>query len=367
MITFIIQFAALWTVCTPVRHFNDYYYQPVNSSRTTPDGIAAYRSALTLDWMSAEDSRQRELAAAFEQGPQFPSPIAKSDCYNYHRPSAGSVAKLILEVMKNLEGEDDGYLIAHLVQALLRAKLLLLESTMFENEPDLDALVKTPSAMVGEPHTTFPRVVEVLWLAVTDPSSVKKHGWCTVNKMTAFLHANRPIDIARHMRASEQIISRVRFIMEEFIQHVTPLNIEKVDTRFTAATPKVIIIIVTIPGVTERFKTPTLLPKSLHFLDADIDNQNKRPVRMHALEKSEKSFRRMPAQTRTVSVMSITEDTDDQEALIEAEVIGTTYTPLMDVEKIIPLREGNHVQMSTSKKNPQIAQWLFILMMCLLL
>lgn len=31
--------------------------------------------------------------------------------------------------------------------------------------------------------------------------------------------------IAKHMKAFEPIVARARFIMEEFIQHVTPLNI----------------------------------------------------------------------------------------------------------------------------------------------
>ncbi|XP_049878256.1 uncharacterized protein LOC126375392 [Pectinophora gossypiella] len=209
---------------TAVKYRDEYYnYSPYNATRTVPPGIAAYRSALTLDWLAAEDSRQRELVAAIESEPFTPTRLSHSDCISYSRPPSGTVARLMLELLKNLEG-DDGNLVPSLIQALVRSKLLMLETSMFDNEPDLDSLVKTPAAMMGEPHTTFPRILATMWMAVTDPSTVKKHGWCTINRMTMFLGATKPSDVAKHLRAIDPIVARARFIMEEFIQHVTPLN-----------------------------------------------------------------------------------------------------------------------------------------------
>lgn len=41
------------------------------------------------------------------------------------------------------------------------------------------------------------------------------------------------------MRAVDPIVSRARFIMEEFIQHLTPLNMMKTSTPGTVMTRKV--------------------------------------------------------------------------------------------------------------------------------
>ncbi|KAF9802908.1 hypothetical protein SFRURICE_015505 [Spodoptera frugiperda] len=187
----------------------DYYYNPQNSSKATLSGIAAYRSALTLDWLAAEDQRQRELAAAYETEPAPPARSLSTDCISYARPASGKVARLMLELLKNLEG-DEGNIVTDLIQALVRTKLLV-ETSMLDAEPDLDSLVKTPGVMMGEPHTTFPRILAMTWMTVTDP----------VNK---YLTITKPITIAKQMKALEPVIARARFIMEEFIQHVTPLN-----------------------------------------------------------------------------------------------------------------------------------------------
>lgn len=58
---------------------------------------------------------------------------------------------------------------------------------MLETEPDFDALVKTPGIMSGEPHTTFPRIITVLWILITDPTMTRKYGWCPVGKVLVIL------------------------------------------------------------------------------------------------------------------------------------------------------------------------------------
>lgn len=70
-----------------------------------------------------------------------------------------------------------------LIQALVRTKLLV-ETSMLEAEPDLESLVHTPGVMMGEPHTTFPRILAMTWMTVTDPVTTKKFGWCPVSRVT---------------------------------------------------------------------------------------------------------------------------------------------------------------------------------------
>ncbi|XP_031765043.1 uncharacterized protein LOC113512158 [Galleria mellonella] len=200
----------------------DYYYYPYNISRTTLSGIAAYRSALTLDWLAAEDSRQRELVAAFETASSPPAKVLTTDCIAYPRPSTVKIARLMLELLKNLEG-DDGTLVSNLIQTLLRTKILV-KTSMLDAEPDLEALVKTPGVLMGEPHTTFPRILAMIWLTVTDPVSTGKYGWCPINKVNKYLSVTKPTQIAKNIRALDPILARARFIMEEFIQNMTPLN-----------------------------------------------------------------------------------------------------------------------------------------------
>ncbi|XP_012545211.1 uncharacterized protein LOC101743392 isoform X1 [Bombyx mori] len=199
----------------------DYYYTP-NVSRSTIPGIAAYRSALTLDWLAAEDSRQREMVAAFETEQAPPMRMILTDCMGYATPPSEKIARLLLELLKNLEG-DEGPIILDLTQALIRAKLLIETSTL-ESEPDLESLVKTPNVMMGEPHKTFPRILAAVWLTLTDASTTTKYGWCPINKVTKYLTTNKPVNIAEHMRSLDPVLARARFVMEEFVQHVTPLN-----------------------------------------------------------------------------------------------------------------------------------------------
>ncbi|XP_026736237.1 uncharacterized protein LOC113499861 isoform X2 [Trichoplusia ni] len=172
--------------------------------------------------MAAEDLRQRELAAAFETEPSVPVKSLSTDCIGYARPASGKVARLMLELLKNLEG-DEGTIVTELIQSLIRAKLLV-ETSMLDAEPDLDSLVKTPGVMMGEPHTTFPRILAMTWMTVTDPVTTKKFGWCPITKVNKYLAMSKPIMVAKQMRQLEPVIARARFIMEEFIQHVTPLN-----------------------------------------------------------------------------------------------------------------------------------------------
>ncbi|XP_068622928.1 uncharacterized protein [Battus philenor] len=208
-------------VCFAVKA-EDYYYAPGNVTRTTLSGIQAYRSALTLDWLAAEDSRQRELVAAYETEPSAPARVITTECINYPRPSSGKVGKLMLELLKNLEG-DDGTLVPELIQVLLRTKLLV-ETSMLDSEPDLESLVKTPMMMMGEPHITFPRILAIVWMLVTDTTTTRNNGWCPIHKVNKYLMSTKPTDIAKHLRVLETVVARARFIMEEFIQNVTPLN-----------------------------------------------------------------------------------------------------------------------------------------------
>ena len=89
---------------------------------------------------------------------------------------------------RNLEG-DDGTIVSDLISALVRTKLLV-ETSMLDAEPDLESLVKTPGVMMGEPHTTFPRILAMSWMAVTDPVTTKKFGWCPINRVGGFLFYN---------------------------------------------------------------------------------------------------------------------------------------------------------------------------------
>ncbi|CAH2055896.1 unnamed protein product, partial [Iphiclides podalirius] len=216
-----VLFYALF-VCAAVRA-EDYYYAPGNVSRATMSGILAYRSALTLDWLAAEDSRQRELVAAYETEPSAPSRIITTECINYPKPSSGKVAKLMLELLKNLEG-DDGVLVPDLIRVLVRSKMLV-ETSMLDSEPDLESLVKTPTMMMGEPHVSFPRILAIVWMLVTDTTTTTNNGWCPLSKVNEYLATTKPMDIAKHLRVLEPVVARARYIMEEFIQNITPVNI----------------------------------------------------------------------------------------------------------------------------------------------
>ncbi|XP_072945627.1 uncharacterized protein [Epargyreus clarus] len=217
MIKVLLILYVLWTV----NEAQDYYYQPQNVTRSTLSGLAAYRSALTLDWLAAEDSRQRELASAFETDAP-PARFISNDCVTYPKPAPGKIGRLMLELLKNLEG-DDGLIIPDLIQVLVRTKILM-ETSFLEVEPDFEALVKTPGMMMGEPHSTFPRIVAVVWMLVTDPATTRKYGWCPIKQVNKYLHTAKPRDIARHMKALDVIVARARFVMEEFIQNITPIN-----------------------------------------------------------------------------------------------------------------------------------------------
>lgn len=85
---------------------------------------------------------------------------------------------------RNLEG-DEGTIVTDLITALVRTKLLV-ETSMLEAEPDLDSLVETPAVMMGEPHTTFPRILAMSWMVVTDPVTTKKFGWCPITRVITY-------------------------------------------------------------------------------------------------------------------------------------------------------------------------------------
>ncbi|XP_028168263.1 uncharacterized protein LOC114358485 [Ostrinia furnacalis] len=141
----------------------------------------------------------------------------------------------MLELLKNLEG-DDAKLVPELVQVLMKAKLLV-ETSILDAEPDLEALVKTPGVMMGEPHVTFPRILAMLWMIVTDPSTTKKLGWCPINRVNKYIAVSKSTQIAKQMRALDPIVARARFIMEEFIQNVTPLNMYQKSTTEIKPSP----------------------------------------------------------------------------------------------------------------------------------
>ncbi|XP_053616283.1 uncharacterized protein LOC128678643 isoform X2 [Plodia interpunctella] len=227
---YLYPFALIFIMCSAAE---DFYY-PYNLSRTTPLAeqvrIAAVRKSLTLDWLKVEDNRQRELVSAFEKDVAPPMKMLNTDCISYLRPSSGKIGRLMLELLKNLEG-DDNTLILELIQVLVRAKLLV-ETSAMEAEPDFEALMKTPKVMMGEPHTTFPRILSMVWLMATDTPTLAKHGWCPIKKVNKYLEIAKPTQIAKHMRTLEPLIMRVRYIMEDFIQNVTPLNMyQKKNTK----------------------------------------------------------------------------------------------------------------------------------------
>ncbi|KAJ8728873.1 hypothetical protein PYW07_006569 [Mythimna separata] len=262
MISLVIPAVFLWVSCLA----EDYFYNPVNVTRTSLSGIAAYRSALTLDWLAAEDQRQRELASAFETEAVPPARSISTDCIGYARPASGKVARLMLELLKNLEG-DEGTIVTDLITALVRTKLLV-ETSMLEAEPDLDSLVKTPAVMMGEPHTTFPRILAMSWMAVTDPVTTKKFGWCPITRVNKYLAVSKPIMIAKQMRALEPVIARARFIMEEFIQHVTPLNMYQRKQQPESATPppKSISTTAVEPEIRTKPTRPTRTPNTIRAI-----------------------------------------------------------------------------------------------------
>ncbi|XP_013191350.2 uncharacterized protein LOC106135549 [Amyelois transitella] len=148
--------------------------------------------------------------------------MLNADCISYLRPSSGKIGRLMLELLKNLEG-DDSTLILEMIQGLIRSKLLV-ETSAMEAEPDFEALVKTPKVMMGEPHTTFPRILSMVWMMATDPPTLMKHGWCPIKRVNKYLKVVKPTQVAKHMRALEPMIARARYIMEDFIQNITPLN-----------------------------------------------------------------------------------------------------------------------------------------------
>ncbi|XP_063831965.1 uncharacterized protein LOC135081161 [Ostrinia nubilalis] len=118
----------------------------------------------------------------------------------------------------------------------MKAKLLV-ETSILDAEPDLEALVKTPGVMMGEPHVTFPRILAMLWMIVTDPSTTKKLGWCPINRVNKYIAVSKSTQIAKQMRALDPIVARARFIMEEFIQNVTPLNMYQKSTTEIKPSP----------------------------------------------------------------------------------------------------------------------------------
>ncbi|XP_063384897.1 uncharacterized protein LOC134671007 [Cydia fagiglandana] len=224
----IAAFTLLWIACSA----DDY---PDNSTYSTVSGIAAYRSALTLDWLD-KGSQQRKFAHAF--GTDIPI-LAKdfdvSECMDYKRPAAGKISRLMLELLKNLESEDG--IIQELAQTLARI-MLLMPTSKLEEEPDLAALVQTPQLMQGEPHDTLPRVMAAVWMLAADPGITKDNGWCPIEQLTQYVDLATPVEIAVRMRAVDPILARARFILEDFLQSVAPMNIRRVPTILMMSTPR---------------------------------------------------------------------------------------------------------------------------------
>ncbi|XP_063538156.1 uncharacterized protein LOC134747462 [Cydia strobilella] len=223
-------FALLWIACSA-----DNFY-PDNDTYSTVPGIAAYRSALTLDWLD-KGSQQRKFAHAFgTDNPKLSKDLDVSDCMDYTRPAAGKISRLMLELLKNLEN-DDG-VIQELAQTLARTKLLMPTSKL-EVEPDLAALVHTPQLMQGEPHDTLPRVLAAVWMLAEDPGITKDNGWCPIEQLTQYLDSATPVEIAVRMRAVDPILSRARFILEDFLQSLAPMSIKwKVPTMLIMSTSR---------------------------------------------------------------------------------------------------------------------------------
>ncbi|XP_063366338.1 uncharacterized protein LOC134654798 [Cydia amplana] len=207
-----------------------------NNTHSTVSGIAAYRSALTLHWLD-KGSQQRKFAHAFgSDNTTLSKDLEGSECMDYMRPAAGKISRLMLELLKNLES-DDG-VIQELAQTLART-MLLVPTSKLEVEPDLAALVRTPQLMQGQPHDTLPRVLAAVWMLAADPGVTKDNGWCPIQQLTQYLDSATPVEIAVHMRAVDPILSRARFILEDFLQSVAPMSIRwKVPTMLIMSTSR---------------------------------------------------------------------------------------------------------------------------------
>ncbi|XP_047998773.1 uncharacterized protein LOC125236119 [Leguminivora glycinivorella] len=213
-------FALTWIACYAGY---EHLLEQENVTYSTVPGIAAYRSALTLDSVD-KGSQQREYAHTFgSDSPTLSKDLDESECMEYSRPAAGKIARLMLELLKNLEN-DDG-VIQELSQTLARTKLLMPTSKL-DVEPDLTSLVQTPQLMQGEPLDTLPRVLATVWMLAEDPGITKENGWCPIEQLTQFLNSATPVEIAVRMRAVDPILSRARFILEDFMQSVAPMSIK---------------------------------------------------------------------------------------------------------------------------------------------
>ncbi|XP_041969992.1 uncharacterized protein LOC121726625 [Aricia agestis] len=190
--------------CSAIFHFN--------VTRTTLSGLAAYRSSLTLDWLAAEDERQ---GAMVEEAPL-------TRCHEYAAPSPRKVGRYMLEMLRKLD--NDNVVVKQLVRTLVNSKILV-EVSSYESEPDLVSLVKTPEVLRTEPHTTFPRVMALVWIAVTDPDNVEKNGWCSIHKVSQFLKTVEPSDVVEHLRTMYVVMGKARLVVDNFVQHFAALNI----------------------------------------------------------------------------------------------------------------------------------------------
>ncbi|XP_063622859.1 uncharacterized protein LOC134794929 [Cydia splendana] len=225
----IAAFALLWIACSA-----DNFY-PDNSTYSTVSGIAAYRSALTLDWLD-KGSQQRKFAYAFgTDNPTLAKDFDVSECMDYTRPAAGKISRLMLELLKNLESEDG---VIHELALTLARTMLLMPTSKLEVEPDLAALVQTPKLMQGEPHDTLPRVMAAVWMLAADPGITKDSGWCPIDRLTQYLDSATPVEIAVRMRAVDPILARARFILEDFLLSVAPMNIRRVPTILMMSTSR---------------------------------------------------------------------------------------------------------------------------------
>ncbi|XP_052744505.1 uncharacterized protein LOC112050762 [Bicyclus anynana] len=208
----------------------EYHNKPINVTRSTLPAVSAYRSS-TSDWLTPEIIRLGEMKTQYGEDATSLRAVS-TDCIAYPRPAPRKIGRLLLELLKNLEG-DQSTQVLELIQVLFRNNILV-ETSMLEMEPNLGSLVKTQGVMMGEPHATFPRILAVVWILATNGN----HGWCYIDKMNEYLTISKPREIAHQMKTIEPVLARARYVMEDFIQSITPVNMyQKKTSRNTFKYP----------------------------------------------------------------------------------------------------------------------------------
>ncbi|XP_048481425.1 uncharacterized protein LOC105384521 [Plutella xylostella] len=139
-------------------------------------------------------------------------------CLRAPRPAPGRAGRLVVELLRRLEGPP-APLTKQLLASLVRAHVLV-QTTSLDQEPTLTALVRGPAEMRAEPHASFPRVMAAMWLLLTDADSLAEDGWCKLDKLNDFLNHAEPKSIPAQLKRIDGALSRARYAVEEFIHNV---------------------------------------------------------------------------------------------------------------------------------------------------